>query len=276
MRQTAKYFVMWYMVFFLLVMVFPSQAKSSGILDSEWDLPQEEIDAGIAVGGKIAEYSGNAGYEVYSYYGTDETRDNIYLVASGCGHSYSIAWYHGHGSYAEWFHFWGWPWQWHWHQHFNIYTYDGQVVYDNDIYPHTQDRNVRFAFLYACHSGTWIGDYYPCGMIRGMPLAWLHTTDLAPFGYDEPDGKGYTFIGWNGLGPQLRIEVGGTAEAGKKFSIHFYYAALVLGKSIKAALDYAAYETWGAASFGVCIFRQGWSEFGGCMVVFGDGDLNIS
>ena len=283
-RETFRCFAAWYVIFLLCSVVLLTgisacEAKTSGILDSWYDLPQEEINAGFAVADKIEIYSGHAGYTCYRYDEEDETRDNIYYVALGCGQTYSIAWYHGHGwknlppFFLPWLHMSPYP---HWHDHWYIFTHDGEAVSDTDIYAKTSCENVRFAFLFACKPGDVIGGSYACGQKYGMPNAWLHTTDLSGNGYTNPDNDGYTFLGWYYLGPQLKNTIDDVAQAGKKFSIFFYKASLDLdGYSINEALDYAAYETFGEESFDDCVFYTDNPPYGH-MVVYGDGNLEIS
>lgn len=267
---------------YLLMLTPASFAKSSMVLGPACFTGEEaELDQSLV--NTIASYSSIAGYSTYNWYGTQTTADNIYLAAYGNGHLYSITYYTGHGWLQNWTHYWGWPWQWHGHSQYVITANDTSMVFDCDIYEHSYCENVKFAFLYACHSGDVIGSMieYPCGEVkaRGMPLAWLHINELSGDGYASPDNTGRAFIGFQGVGPYLSFDGLGAENAGYEFVKYFYYAAIYRGYyySIKGALDYAAQLVWGT-NFGNCVLHTGYTieDDSGKMIAYGDGNIHIS
>ena len=207
-------------------------------------------------------------YTAHNWHGSDTTRDNIYTAASGAGAGFSITYFYGHGAIDYWQipPFWVDP---HWY----VCASDGSKVYDCDIYPHSEPKNVKFAFLWSCHLGDTIGGSHLFTGPYGMPNAWLHTTDLSNDGYDDPDGQSSTFIGFKDSGPYLTKKLGEYPYAGYHFVAYFYQCAMQSGNTIIDALDYAAYEVWGVASFSQCLLYNGWGY--GQMVVYGDGSAGI-
>lgn len=289
MHSSVKYFAVSYLVFFIaFVGLIPAcQGKVSTALGSTWDIPDEEAEADAWVVGIIIGYSNLRGYTTYNWYNESTTKDNILDAAFGVGDTYAISWYIGHGHVDTWWHFWGWPWQWHTHTQYAITANDGSHVYDYEIYWETYCQNVRFVYLWSCEQGNEIGSVitYPCGEVRarGMPLAWLHTSDLSSDGYENPDGNGYTFIGFKGVAPFLTYDgLDGVTDAGECFAQCFYIAALFGMYSIRNALDFAASATFGDPTFEDCILYQGYYigiwpfGYSGQMVVYGDGNLHIA
>ncbi|MEM3700767.1 MAG: hypothetical protein QXL57_07905 [Candidatus Bathyarchaeia archaeon] len=268
---------------YLSLLVPASFAKTSIVLGSRWEVPDYEVNADTSIANMITSYSSIAGYSAYNWYGAQTNATTINWAAYGYGHVYSISFYIGHGWLQNWTHYWGWPWQWHGHSQYVITADDGSMVFDCDIYAYSYCENVKFTFLWSCHSGDVIGSMieYPCGEVkaRGMPLAWLHTNSLSGDGYVSPDNTGRAFIGFHGVGPFLTYDGLGVTDAGYYFLQYFYYAAIYRGYyySIKGALDYAAQHVWGT-NFGNCILHTGYTIGGdsGKLVVYGDGNIHIS
>ena len=248
-------------------------AMGSVILGSRADIPDEEISLASDIANRIAQYSSDANYTVYNWYGAQTTNDNIYRAAEGVDHKHplTIVFYVGHGSYHNvW-----WSEAGKYEKQWCITNDIGGLCDDYVIHSHSNWQYVRFAFLWSCHQGEVIGGYYVTnGASRtyGMPLAWLHTTDLSKDGYASPDGQGYTFIGFNGSAPQLHVKLNNVTNAGYKFLDYFYYDALEFGyyESIKNALDYAAKNLWNCL-WKDCVLHTEWN-----MSVYGDGSFHIS
>jgi hypothetical protein len=265
-----KTFFFYVIVFYALSLTIVAEcgAKSSTILGSRWGMPVlEQVIAG-QLAGYIYNCSLASGYASYDRYGSSTTTNNVYQAANGMGHAYSISFYGtAHGDWELW-----WPSDKHW----KIQVNDGAWVSDNGIFPHTESQRVRFAFLWSCLQGDVKGGNYYWTGAYGMPYCWLHTNDLSEDGYDSPDGHGYTFIGFQGPAPLFWIDDFGS-RAGYRFAGNFYRWALWSGVSINDALDYAAYQVWGATSFADCIYDDGYTLEGdfGRMRVYGDGSLQI-
>lgn len=260
-----------------------SLAKTSTILGSTFYLPQEEIDADLNIAHNIEMGSLVAGYQAYNWYGEATNSSNVFAAANGVGHAYSISFFIGHGEIDEFLHYWGWPWQWHWHSQYYIVMSDGSWVHDCDIFDYSSSMRVRFDFLWSCRQGDTIGSLvtYPCGeqKAKGMPLAWLHTSQLGTDGYGNPDHLGRAFAGFQGLAPFLTYDGFGSPDACHYFLWWFYYMALHEGYyySVNDALDFAAQYVWGV-DFGDCILHTGYTlEEETCkMIIYGDGSMHIS
>jgi hypothetical protein len=111
----------------------------------------------------------------------------------------------------------------------------------------------------------------------GMPLGWLHTTNLNYNGYANPDGRGYAFIGFHNTdGPQLRYAdpVFGVQQAGYNFLLNFYSSALHYRNPLNRALDSACHAVWNIPSFeGSPYDGYRYPERQYQMVLYGDGNL---
>jgi len=287
MKSSAKYFAVNYLMFLVALsgLIVTCQGKASVTLSSTWEVPSEEASAQSLVQIRINDFADLAGYTTYTYHGPDTTKENILEAASSFGHSYAIVWYVGHGWIRTWTHYWGWPWQWHGHKQMLIVADDGTRVYDYEIYPETSGRNTRFVFLWSCEVGEEVGymKTYPCGETKayGMPFAWLHTTDLSSNGYENPDGKGYVFIGFREQAPFLTADyVENVTNGGEWFTISFYRGALENGLSIIDALDYAAQYEFSQQTFADTELYQGiyddYGQFVGYMKVYGDGNQKLA
>lgn len=269
--MSRKIFAISYLMFFVAFtgLIPACQGKASTALGSTWEVPAYEQNYDSIIANFITQHAERAGYWALNFYGSSTTKENILDAAWGWGHSYAIAWYIGHGGYEDW---WVW-WPPHFERHKFIRDNEGGKVYDNDIYPETTCRFVRFAFLWSCHQGDEIGKK-AYGWYRGMPFAWLHTSSLSSDGYKYPDGKGYTFNGFKGKAPYLANYLDGVDHACYYFLGIFYDRTLEYKYSIRAALDYAANAVWwDAPTFADCILYKGTGR--GQMVVYGDGNLKI-
>jgi hypothetical protein len=265
-NSILTYAIVFYVIWFTLIS--SGHAESSTILGSWYGVEPLEIMTADQLAGYIYNCSTASAYTSYDWYGSSTTKDNIGVAASGNGDTYSVSFYVGHGRVRT---------EWIIEDHYDIVASNGVWVDDGWIYPHAADRNVRFVFLWSCYQGNTIGGTHFWTGNYGMPYCWLHTTNLTQDGYGTPDENGYTFIGFYGPGPLLSINDLGY-RAGYRFAGHFYEYAMISGKSINQALDYAASHTWGQNyNFSNCIYRTGYTLDGeaGHMVVYGDGTLEI-
>lgn len=253
---------------------------SSVQLGSGYNLDPDEISLENSVAQSVESYSVIGGYLTSNYYGSGTTRDSIYLAANGMGTSASLAFYVGHGSTTilrtrE--------------MHWCIFENNGGMVCDEDIFPHSSNGNVKFAFLWCCLSGDEIGGTYSSGKTFGMPYAWLHTTSLNSDGYLHPDSGNRLFLGFYGKAP--KFSTWNVAHNYPKFVSGFYYAALCNGRNwtVNQALDYAATQYNPAYLFfsdtdlynGIYHVEQdmyGHSVwvFDGQMKVYGNGNIYLS
>ena len=277
MHNLLKQFSKWYLLFLavssFLIPVLANAGECSSILGAKELSDPEEDAVSKQVCHNIESWSESSGYSLVKYlYGAYTDEENIFNAAEAFDQSWGIVWYIGHGAYDyRWF---TWPY-WHCEIHTGITTNLQHVVWDEEIYPHSGARRNHFVFLWSCYNGRVIGEDTPTGTIVGMPYAWLHTTDLSSDGYNYPDGKDYTFIGWRDKGPFLINTIAGVEHAGKYFVNNFYWAALHDRDTIIESLDHAAWMNWGK-TFGKCKFWTGWGfPIKGYMKVYGDGNLVI-
>ena len=280
MKGNFKMVAIELLIFVLCLSLFPAHAfaKSSTVLGSTYEVPQEEIDKDTSIANLITSYSSIAGYTAYNWYGSQTTADNIYSAAFGVGDVYSISFYIGHGG-SEYV--WNWAgWIWYYEQQWFITDDNGGHVYDKDIFQHSECQNVKFVLLWSCHQGETIGGTHWSGTPFGMPYAWLHTTSLSSDGYASPDGTGHAFIGFDGVAPFLTYDGLGATDAGYYFLMYFYESSLYYGKyySINEALDRAARLVWNVQNFADSVLYQGFtvSGYSGKMKVYGDGSIHIS
>lgn len=260
------------------ILFLPSvYARSAIILGSRWEAPQWEIDYDANVTSYIADIitSYDVGYEVVNlWYGSETIEYNILLAATGLGYNYSISFYIGHGNKEtvngnlQWL----------------IHDNSGGKVYDFEIIGSSYNRYVKFVILWSCFQGDVIGGtHLPGWNPYGMPLAWRIWWETPPSfdGYANPDGKGYTFIGFKGGAPFLSSYFGGVNQSCYKFVRYFYEGIFGhpnsgVSRSIQSALDFAAYKVWGI-NFSQCILYIGYDADGilSQMTVYGDGSMYI-
>jgi predicted PurR-regulated permease PerM len=134
-------------------------------------------------------------------------------------------------------------------------------VYDYEVYANTggsnQQSKVYFAYISTCMSSniTYQG-LQADGLRVGMPYAWTHrnplwiytqgfTTqyDMSLFGYSQPDGGSYCYIGFSMGSPglaQTGVESGYTQTKYSSFVAEFFAYALMYQYTVKDALDQAS------------------------------------
>jgi len=276
--STAK-LLLYESLLFILLFSIPavSYAGTSTILGSTHGQCESEINSARNLANFIGNWSLDCGYITLNWNGPLTTVENIYQATYGDGDPYAISYYSGHGRVRPvWI-----IWPIFAENHWDIFADDGTYVADDHVYPYTICRNNRFVFLWACNQGDVIGGTHFWTGPYGMPHCWLHTTDLSTDGYANPDGKGYTFIGFYGVGPGFTQEVAGEANAGFLFVQWFYYCVLMNNASINEALDEAARNVWFDGDpnkyFSDCPFYNGFTIGNdyGRMVVYGDGNIKI-
>ena len=231
-------------------------AKTASILGSRYDVPSEEVELDQDFADFLATAASSAGYNARNMYGSDTTKSNILQAASAFGDpgANDFAFYIGHSGCTSTIHFY-------------IITDAGTNVYDDEIYPYSADRYVIFVNLWACYQGGMIG-FISGDEVRGMPLAWLHTTDLSGDGYANPDGKGYAFLGFTGEAPGLsNIDEQFTSGSSCLYPLYSFateFYATLLGcyaekRDIRKALDFASWQVWGKERFSETVLYQGFS-----------------
>jgi len=269
---------------FCLSPIFQVFGRQSIQLGLTWGVPPEEEIVDGQIAGMINIWSIMAGYNTNNFFGEMTTVVNIYSAAWGLGESNSIAFYVGHGHSDYMFNWIFWEQQWY------ICDNSGNKAYDKNIYSFWSgtDRNVDFAFLWACEQGDTKGGTHWSGTPYGMATAWLHGTPSSDDGYAQPDGGGKIWIGIKGAAFGLSDNLILGYMVGYRFLYAFYFAALCDGAtySIKAALDFAAFCVWGSPSYSDCSLYKGywWTEWQqgrlvnmtGQMVTYGDGNMHIS
>jgi hypothetical protein len=188
--------------------------------------------------------------------------------------------------------------------HYRYYAYNGDNVYDNDLYPYAGGNSGahHFAFQYTCAQANIVGyedegwyhedenngyiSYYTGTGAVGFSYAWTgkDNTMLSSNGYTSPDNGGYCYIGFvDWSKPLCAIANPTTGATYGDFVKIFYEKLLINNLSINAALNAASEEIWGTnISFGASVLNTGYTDnlpsFGpwaGKMRVFGNGNNGI-
>ncbi len=153
-----------------------------------------------------------------------------------------------------------------------MYANNGDLITSQEIYENSfqHTSEAKFVYLSACFSGQYISQ---------MPYGWLHTTSISSDGYNYPDYSWKCFIGWKDYAPCFWVTVDGRTEAAYHFDKNFYYAALTLGYTVNAALDYTSQLCWQIPfNHPNNKFYHGFSWLGdhfGPLVVYGQGTLYL-
>ncbi len=177
-------------------------------------------------------------------------------------------------------------------------------VYDMDIYPLTETREIFFAFINTCGSANltnletgapWQGmGIYGA---RGLPFAFTHryvkwryapdfnvATDISNYGYHYPDDGPHVYIGFPWGSPSLEQHI--PKENGIQYQHwvnSFFYYALFYDMSVNQALDHASWQHWGAY-FGNSPLWTGyqaywwpvlWPRADSTMAVYGNGNIHL-
>ncbi len=241
--------------------------------DDDEKLLQHDITEQIIIN------SSNTFYEnTYNWFPEDTTIQNIHSAAEGVGESESIVFYIGHGIKEGWYD----PPKYYIHtgdgNDYPVYADNSVGDYTDGIYPNTPSYpNPKFVFLWSCWQGNETGYYdFDAGRAVGMPFAILRDSDLSEDGYDNPDGSGHAFIGFEEPAYWLQGEIWDVDQAGYEFLSTFYELALDLDKSftVNGALAEATSLVWHHLDdFDDNPFRL---RLYGSIVVYGDGNILIS
>ena len=205
---------------------------------STWGQSPEEILAAEQVCKRIVDDFSHEGYNATNAYGNLTQVSNVLQWAYDMEHDYHhVAVFHyGHG--------YGNNYEGVWHRSYadnNGYE-SGDLIWDWAIYSQTSLGKNVFVFIWACMQGHEIGNMSSNGA-WGMPFAWLHTNNLSPDGYANPDSGPYCFIGFDGVSPPLSEAVFSNSDVKcKDFIMLFYDYALKAGFSINDALDLASID----------------------------------
>ncbi len=186
------------------------------------------------------------------------------------------------GGYWDFVYYGEWPiWEWislGYTTHYNYYSYDGTGAQIAEyLIPYCS--KTHFTFIYTCMNGGlyWneengqivegpvdAGNQYSqypndnelyayldtekgTGRV-GMPYAWLGTTSRSTDGYNDPDGSGYCYIGFQGRDPDLhQVWEQGSFDGTFRYKhwVQYFYYRLSSGDTIKEALDWATNQMGG-------------------------------
>lgn len=215
-------------------------------------MSEDEVNVSQNIAATIANYSCIAGFSTFNWYGGLTGLFNIYSAAAGVGDPPSIAFYIGHG-----------------YRHGLLrpswYIFEDSGVWqapDDQIFYHSSDGEVRFAFLWSCLLGDeiggedWMGPY-------GMPYAWLHNSSLSEDGYANASLGDRAFLGFHNDAPFISY-----FTDCYKFLQRFYFYALCRGcdYSINQALDRASREVYLVTSFAQTYLYTGLARASRCCI----------
>ncbi len=152
------------------------------------------------------------------------------------------------------------------HYHNGIYDYEGSganaiPIKDWGIYLNLSSHNTGLLFLWACgHADPAFEGGYSGSHSWGMIASWMGTTDLVYDGYTyTTDTSNRCFISFVNVSINFIESTGYADWQYAHFAYLFYYYALSGGVfTIKNALDLAASDTHGSASYGTCQLHTGY------------------
>jgi len=172
--------------------------------------------------------------------------------------------------------------------HYAYYGHGGTNtgIVDKDLATYIGTRH-KFTFIWTCVNGGLNikpnGGYYyldPQLKVVGMPYAWIQKSNLAWFGYTNPDNSGYAYIGFENTSKYLTDNTEFITYNYGDFCRQFYYYFLVQHYSVKDALDAASAQVMGgsAYTFANTVLYLGYPDPSGsgrtcCMRVLGDGNM---
>ncbi|MCS7120875.1 MAG: hypothetical protein RMJ07_06345 [Nitrososphaerota archaeon] len=186
------------------------------------------------------------GFTSYNWYGSNSTKNNILIAASGQNARNAITFYIGHGSPGSYL----------------ILDDIGTPVWHHEIYGVTGNQINKFVFLWSCHQAE---------VKNRMPRGWLHTTAVSDDGYHNPDYGRLTFIGFKNYAPFLSINIDGMDQAGAVFIKHFYQVLAVGTDScVNEALNIASFSLWERVWDQCALYN---STYG--MWVYGNGLMSV-
>lgn len=181
-----------------------------------------------------------------------------------------------------------------------VYGYSGGSQYQSEVY---------FAFISTCQSASITTQgVQPDGLRVGMPYAWTHRTPLwkytqgfstqyhmSLFGYSQPDGGSYCYIGFPIGSPgldQTGVQYGYNNTPYASFVAEIFAYALMYHYSVRGALDQAALACFtrkfsetnlytGFTAIWPMYWGGSWHNQSGTpnadtMAVYGNGDMLLS
>jgi hypothetical protein len=187
------------------------------------------------------------------------------------------------------------------------------AVYDYEVYSNTGDSsdpsNVYFAFINTCMSADITmhgqGPIEENDTIVGMPYAWTHKNvswinypsfdiahDMSLFGYSQPDGGNYVYLGfpWGSAALDQSVQAGYSSKTYAEWLEAFFYCALAFDLSVNDALDQASLTKF-SMDFGETDLYTGfiavWPYYNGThwvdqegenstLAVYGNGELHLN
>jgi hypothetical protein len=285
-----------------------------------WRKNQTEINLQRYISDNIENYFDSNGYDGYNRQGySGSLKNNILSYITYTKENYDgtavVAFDHGVGNtaYSQA------PNEWHYMFEDNVGTLIGarwgtpqpdNGVYDMDIYPLTNSREIFFAFINTCLSantsdwqvdkyGTWWYSAQGMGVYgaRGLPFAFTHryvkeryapgfneAIHISNYGYHYPDSGPHVYIGFPWGSPSLQQHI--PKDTGIQYQHwvnSFFYYALFYDMSVNDALDHASWQHWGAY-FGNSPLWTGYQAYwwpdwypyaDSKMAVYGNGNIHL-
>ena len=285
-----------------------------------WRKNQTEVNLQRYISDNIENYFDSNGYDGYNRQGySGSLKNNILSHIAYTKENYDgtavVDFDHGVGNtaYSQA------PNEWHYMFEDNVGTVIGarwgtpqpdNGVYDMDIYPLTDSREIFFAFINTCLSANtsdWqidkYGTWWPSsqGMAtygaRGLPFAFTHryvkeryapgfnvATDISNYGYHYPDSGPHVFIGFPWGSPSLQQHI--PKDTGIQYQHwvnSFFYYALFYDMSVNDALDHASWQHWGAyfgnsplwTGYQAYWWPDWWPNADSKMAVYGNGNIHL-
>jgi hypothetical protein len=106
-------------------------------------------------------------------------------------------------------------------------------IWDQDVYPYTENSKQKFVFLWVCNNGNEPGNSTP--IAHGAPYCWTRQI-LSPDGYDGSDGSGFCFMSFERASPRLSEGINHTSYIYGQWLVLFYENVLQ-GYTINQALQ---------------------------------------
>ncbi len=224
-----------------------------------------ENDRSIEVCDAIDSYLTNSGdfNDCYYYTWDDVTRNWIGFVADGLEdyYDYVAVFFKGHDT----------PWSCGSVTHYGIHDYNGARAEDSLIIcGNTTQGEHDFVFLWACGTAQWHpGGYcWSCGGGLGHVFSWTHDSTTSQSGYLYPDTDDEVFLGWTWSSTNFVTPTNYNGKDVGYFAIRFYYHLMQENDSVIDALNDAASDAYGDATFTEC-------PLWGSLYVYGNGNQGL-
>jgi hypothetical protein len=221
-----------------------------------------------------------------NFWGSGTQPDQVYGNVSYCEENYNFTavFYKGHsiGGYCDLK-------TCNLGEHWALYAdegYEKEYIMDYLIHERLSSGTHDFVFLWTCGYGSEsrVGKIDENGHSVGMMASWMNVTDLSADGYAESDSSKHCYISFDNYSIWFTNKTGYGNFCYSNFASLFFEYAMIDGWTINDALDAAAEETHGQASFGDCQLYTGYlmpdpeklGETVLCfMRVWGDGNLRL-